>query len=239
MTKNTEAFVYLWFDGINRKFYMGVHKGDPDTSNYTHSCKAMPTFSMSTIPKGFHRRILARGSHRDMCELEAKLLMNRQVVINEKYYNQVILSPSVQDKSTHKNSNKIGGRKPKLSLAEVEDLKYKRNQGYLIKDLMKEFDLSKASVYRLLDGESNTTINKFNSPHYRGIFAKEVKMDNSDIFEYLTMESIEVPNDVKDRFMCEKHSIILNPSTETGWVTGECKECGKFMGEVPLSKFNN
>lgn len=218
---------------------MGVHKGDPDTSNYTHSCKAMPTFSMSTIPEGFHRRILARGSHKEMCELEAKLLMNRQVVINEKYYNQVILSPSVQDKSTHKNSGKLIGRKPKLSLTEIEDLKYKRNQGHLIKDLMKEFDLSKASIYRLLHGESDTTINKFNSPHYKGIFTKEVKMNHSDASEHLAMESIEVPNDVKDIFMCEKHSVILNPSTETGWVTGECSQCGKFMGKVPLSNFPN
>jgi DNA invertase Pin-like site-specific DNA recombinase len=42
------------------------------------------------------------------------------------------------------------GRKSKLSSGEVLELKAKRESGVLIKDLMAEYKLSKASVYRLL-----------------------------------------------------------------------------------------
>ena len=42
------------------------------------------------------------------------------------------------------------GRQKKLSDREVQQLKEKRGQGTLIKDLMKEYGLSKASIYRYL-----------------------------------------------------------------------------------------
>ena len=42
------------------------------------------------------------------------------------------------------------GAKKKLSAEQIADLRQKREQGILIKDLMKEFELSKASVYRYL-----------------------------------------------------------------------------------------
>jgi len=43
------------------------------------------------------------------------------------------------------------GRKKILSAAKIEVLKEKRKEGILIKDLMKEYQLSKASVYRYLN----------------------------------------------------------------------------------------
>jgi len=42
------------------------------------------------------------------------------------------------------------GRQKKLSNYDVQQLKEKRGQGVLIKDLMKEYSLSKASIYRYL-----------------------------------------------------------------------------------------
>jgi DNA invertase Pin-like site-specific DNA recombinase len=44
------------------------------------------------------------------------------------------------------------GRKAKLAPEEVLEMRAKRASGALIKDLMKEYGLSKASVYRLLGG---------------------------------------------------------------------------------------
>ena len=44
------------------------------------------------------------------------------------------------------------GRQKKLSNDDVRKLKEKRGQGALIKDLMKEYRLSKASIYRYLGG---------------------------------------------------------------------------------------
>ena len=42
------------------------------------------------------------------------------------------------------------GRQKKLSEKDVQQLKEKRGQGTLIKDLMKEYSLSKATIYRYL-----------------------------------------------------------------------------------------
>lgn len=42
------------------------------------------------------------------------------------------------------------GAKAKLSTEQVEELRQKRSAGVLIKDLMHEYGISKASVYRLL-----------------------------------------------------------------------------------------
>ena len=42
------------------------------------------------------------------------------------------------------------GRKSKLDDEQIEKLRMKRSEGVLIKDLMKEFGLSKASVYNML-----------------------------------------------------------------------------------------
>ena len=42
------------------------------------------------------------------------------------------------------------GRKSKLSSTQVSEMKIKRESGIKIKDLMSEYSLSKASVYRLM-----------------------------------------------------------------------------------------
>mgnify|MGYP001307307222 FL=1 len=42
------------------------------------------------------------------------------------------------------------GAKPKLTENQIAEMKQKRSQGVLIKDLMSEYKLSKASVYRLM-----------------------------------------------------------------------------------------
>lgn len=48
------------------------------------------------------------------------------------------------------------GRRKSLSDAECLELRQRRKQGELIKNLMKDYKLSKASVYRYLDGETVT-----------------------------------------------------------------------------------
>jgi DNA invertase Pin-like site-specific DNA recombinase len=49
-----------------------------------------------------------------------------------------------------KNKGVYSGRKNKLDEVKIVELKQKRENGVLIKDLMKEFNISKASVYRYL-----------------------------------------------------------------------------------------
>ncbi len=73
---NREAFVYLWYDGNAKKFYLGWHLGSPD-DGYTHSSTVMPRFTADNIPPGFRRRILAYGTRDEMKYLEEKLLTDR------------------------------------------------------------------------------------------------------------------------------------------------------------------
>lgn len=49
-----------------------------------------------------------------------------------------------------KNNGVIFGAKAKLSNEQIDLLRSKRADGVLIKELMAEFKLSKASIYRLL-----------------------------------------------------------------------------------------
>jgi len=53
-----------------------------------------------------------------------------------------------------KNGVKFG-RKKSLTEVQVQELRQKRSEGLLIKDLMTEYGLSKATVYRVL-GETKT-----------------------------------------------------------------------------------
>ena len=87
-----EAFLYLWFDSKNRKFYLGYHKGHVDDS-YTHSSSVMESFSKSNIPSHMRRRIIARGSCEDMMQLEVDLLNTRKEKCWDKYYNVIAVFP--------------------------------------------------------------------------------------------------------------------------------------------------
>ena len=49
------------------------------------------------------------------------------------------------------------GRKRKLTTQQIVDMRKRRKQGVLIKTLMKDYDLSKASIYRLL-GETESSL---------------------------------------------------------------------------------
>ena len=81
-----EAFVYLWYDSNDRKYYLGSHAGSTEEL-YTHSCKNIPRFDINSIPKGWRRRILARGTEQAMRDLETQLLVNRKSRCWDRYYN--------------------------------------------------------------------------------------------------------------------------------------------------------
>ena len=49
------------------------------------------------------------------------------------------------------------GRKKRLAAQQVVELQGRRKEGRLIKDLMKEYDISKATIYRYLN-EDHTSV---------------------------------------------------------------------------------
>jgi len=82
------AFLYLWRDSKNKKFYLGYHTGTTD-DGYTHSSSVMESFKMDSKPTYMKRKILAYGTTDDIYELETKLLKKiRSSDKKKKYYNK-------------------------------------------------------------------------------------------------------------------------------------------------------
>ena len=115
-----EAFVYLWYDASNKKYYLGKRKGTPDDA-YTHSSKSSDEFCsivphstrpiserrefFENMPKGVSRRILAYGTDGEMCALENELLINRKKRCWDRYYNESLGDPSYIDQYGKNNPN--------------------------------------------------------------------------------------------------------------------------------------
>ena len=104
----SEAFIYLWYDAPNKKYYLGKHKGSPKDT-YTHSSTIWESFTKDNIPEGVTRRILAYGTDEEMCILENKLLINRKKRCWNRYYNESLGDPRYVDQSGENNSNWKGG----------------------------------------------------------------------------------------------------------------------------------
>ena len=103
-----EAFVYLWYDASNKKYYLGKHKGTPD-DGYTHSSSIWESFTKDTIPEGVSRRILAYGTHEEMCILEHELLVDRKKRCWDRYYNESLGDPRYVDTSGENHPQWKGG----------------------------------------------------------------------------------------------------------------------------------
>jgi integrase/recombinase XerD len=71
-----EAFIYLWRDSLNKKWYLGKHKGSPD-DRYTHSSHSILKFKKEETPSYMKRKVLAFGTNEEICVLERRLLRTR------------------------------------------------------------------------------------------------------------------------------------------------------------------
>ena len=105
LAHGAEAFVYLWYDSINKMFYLGKHKGSP-FDNYTHSSTVWESFSKDNILDGAKRKILAYGTNEEMCILENILLINRKNRRWDQYYNLSLGDPRYVDISGENNPQK-------------------------------------------------------------------------------------------------------------------------------------
>ena len=84
----SKAFVYIWYDALNKMYYLGSSIGkDP---NYAHSSFVMESFTMKTKPAHMHRKQLAFGTHDEMLALESEFQANRKERCWDRYYNEVV-----------------------------------------------------------------------------------------------------------------------------------------------------
>ena len=134
-----EAFVYLWYDAPNKKYYLGKHKGTPDDS-YTHSSTMWEHFTKDNIPEGVTRRILAYGTHEEMCVLEHNLLVNRKKRCWDRYYNNSLGDPRYVDVSGENNPMWKGGISYDKKAWQKEYMKkYRQKYSEYAKEWMREY----------------------------------------------------------------------------------------------------
>ena len=88
---NYEAFVYIWYHGPTKRYYLGKHKGAID-DGYSHSSSVMESWDANNPPDGWRRRILFYGTDEEVIREEERLLRNRwqKGHINARYLNLAI-----------------------------------------------------------------------------------------------------------------------------------------------------
>ena len=139
-----EAFVYLWYDAPNKKYYLGKHKGLSD-DKYTHSSTIWESFTKDNIPEGVTRRILAYGTDEEMCILENKLLVDRKKRCWDRYYNESLGDPRYVDQSGENAWNWKGG-----ITYDMKEYMREYNQRYIrppeYKEYRKEYDKKRCAT---------------------------------------------------------------------------------------------
>ena len=86
-----KSFVYLWYDRLFKKYYLGYHNG----KRSTYICSSKPMMEQyRQRPQDFKRRIIKKGPVEEMSMLERKLLQNRKHHFGNRYYNLMIPSDS-------------------------------------------------------------------------------------------------------------------------------------------------
>ena len=81
----SESFLYCWIDSKTNKLYVGKHKGSLD-DGYICSSKSMMK-EYNDRPQDFSRQIVAEGTDKDICALEATILRSANAHLDEGYYN--------------------------------------------------------------------------------------------------------------------------------------------------------
>jgi len=157
-----EAFVYLWYDALNKMYYLGSSIGkDP---NYAHSSSVMEPFTMNTKPAHMHRKILDKGTHEEMLALESELQANRKERCWDRYYNVNVCEPFYGGFGSRENHPRwIDGRKCNDPVAYMKEYMKEYQQTPEYKAYKKEYDkeYQQTPKYKTYDKKRKAT------PEYR------------------------------------------------------------------------
>lgn len=113
---------------------------------------ARSTFHLTQIADGLKNKnveLIVLDQNIDTSTPTGKLLFNMLASIAE-FETEIRKERQLEGIEKAKAKGVQFGRKAKLTDTQIIEMKQKRENGMLIKDVMKEFGLSKASVYRLL-----------------------------------------------------------------------------------------
>jgi len=141
--KMSEAFVYLWYDALNKMYYLGKHKGSPD-DKYTHSSTIWERFTKDNIPEGVTREIISEGTDEEMCILEHELLVKAKNSGDwDRYYNESLGDPRYVDQHGNNNPNFKHGVYSSDDGGTTDLLLKYKQANYSIKKMCKEVDKEK------------------------------------------------------------------------------------------------
>lgn len=103
-----EAFVYIWYHGPTKRYYLGSHKGTPD-DGYSHSSTKMKSWNANNPPVGWKRRILFQGTHEQTITEESRLLyiIKSKKLLGNRYINLAIGSDPIQRRIWAKDKRKM------------------------------------------------------------------------------------------------------------------------------------
>ncbi len=223
-----EAFVYLWYDAPNKKYYLGKHKGTPD-DGYTHSSRSSDEFCsivpdsgrpiserlefFENMPKGVSRRILAYGTDEEMCILEHELLANRKKRCWDRYYNESLGDPRYVDISGENHPNWKGGIKVNDPVAYMKEYRLRNKEKFkaLRKEYMKEYRLrNKEKIKAYEQTPKRKEYMKAYKKEYeqtpkRKEYMKEYRLRNKEKFKALRKEYEQTPKrkEYKKEYMKE------------------------------------
>lgn len=113
---------------------------------------ARSTFHLTQIAEGLKNKgveLVVTDQNIDTSTPTGKLLFNMLASIAE-FETQIRSERQLEGVQKAKANGVRFGAKPKLTDEQIEEMRQKRADGVLIKNLMHEYRLSKASVYRLL-----------------------------------------------------------------------------------------
>lgn len=129
---NYEGFCYIWYNKITKKKYLGKHIGSVE-DNYAHSSKLMESFNMDSVPPYMKRRIIFKGSVKEVNETEGRLLskLSKTPEKWESYYNVhkggVYYSKKQKKVKANPPKKTISKEEFSLLLEHVENTSRKRN----------------------------------------------------------------------------------------------------------------
>jgi len=130
-----------------------------------------------------------------------------------------------------KMNNVKFGAKAKLTPGQVDEMRRKRVDGVLIKDLMNEFKISKASVYRLLKDDdkpatSTPDVIEFNSEHLLSSDPDPLNIADGD------NKQCQMISDSKNRSRCRSKKDTLLVKIQVGQRGMICCACAKHIKEA-------
>ena len=109
---NNKAFVYLWRDSKDKRFYLGY--SGSNRKNYICSSEYMIK-EYNVRPQDFKRRILKYGCETAMGFLEERLLKSRKDRFGKQYYNLISQFPYISHTEETKRKISEGNKGKKRS----------------------------------------------------------------------------------------------------------------------------